>query len=220
MTENSSIVQNSVHSQQSSTQPDVMTPTSSQAESPILGYANPPLSMQHADEVPILGQADAPAPTQVADEVPVIGHANAPPPTQGASKPPNLSHNQSTVSLHDWQCSSFSFVKPTTRQQYNMNCRTTEAWKERLERELYEVRQILRSLRVSEEEFQAALAEYAAIKHEILELDLRYEEEKKRLMKLEEEASYDEEIRELLYLTRHMFQFRVVMIVVIDRELL
>ncbi|KAM0370818.1 hypothetical protein ACHAO7_009489 [Fusarium culmorum] len=182
MTENSSIVQNSVHPQQSSTQPDVMTPTSSQVESPILGYANPPLSMQHADEVPILG------------------HANAPPPTQVASQSPNLTHNQSTVSLHDWQCSSFSFVKSTTRQQYNMNCRTTEAWKERLERELYEVRQTLRSLRVSEEEFQTALAEYAAIKHEILELDLRYvcirrawrfvqEEEKKRLMKLEEEAS-------------------------------
>ncbi|PTD08488.1 hypothetical protein FCULG_00012455 [Fusarium culmorum] len=180
MTENSSIVQNSVHPQQSSTQPDVMIPTSSQVESPILGYANPPLSMQHADEIPILGQGDAPAPTQVADEVSVIGHANAPPPTQVASQSPNLSHNQST--------------------QYNMNCRTTEAWKERLERELYEVRQTLRSLRVSEEEFQAALAEYAAIKHEILELDLRYvcirrawrfvqEEEKKRLMKLEEEAS-------------------------------
>ncbi|RGP62545.1 hypothetical protein FSPOR_9124 [Fusarium sporotrichioides] len=149
-------IQDSVMSQESTVDSVAETTAGSQPESPILGYAN------------------APPPYQDADEVPILGQANAPPPSQGASQPPNPSHNQSRVIIHDWQCSSFSFVKPTTRQQYRIGCRTTDVRKERLKRELYEVRRILRSFGVSEEEFQTAIAEYTAINHQILELELRH----------------------------------------------
>jgi hypothetical protein len=79
-----------------------------------------------------------------------------------------------------------------------VGCRTTDVSKERLERDVYEVRKTLSSFGASEEEFQAALAEYVAIKHEILELEVRHacarrawrfaqEEERERLLRLEEE---------------------------------
>ncbi|GKU06820.1 hypothetical protein FLAG1_09681 [Fusarium langsethiae] len=178
MSEHNNNIQDSVISQGSTADSIAETTAESQLESPILGYAN------------------APPPYRDADEVRILGQANAPPPGQGASQPPILSHNQSRVIIHDWQCSSFSFVKPTTRQQYRIGCRTADARKERLERELYEVRRILRSFGVSEEEFQAALVEYTAIKHEILELELRHacsrrawkfvrEEEIERLLRFE-----------------------------------
>ncbi|KAL6914978.1 hypothetical protein ACHAPO_009715 [Fusarium lateritium] len=160
MTEQFSNVEDPVQSHESSTDSaaDTATDTTtdSQPESPILGWEN------------------APPTYHVVDGVPVIGEARAPPPGQAANEPPNLSHNQSRVEIHDFQCSSFTFVKPTTYQQYRYESRITDIKKERLERELFEVRRVLRSFSVSEEEFQAALAEYANIKHDILKLDLQF----------------------------------------------
>ncbi|CEI70671.1 hypothetical protein FVEN_g842 [Fusarium venenatum] len=125
---------------------------------------------------------------------PTLGWANAPPPDQAANEPRNLSHNQYRVEIYDFQCLSFTFVKPTTHQQYRYENRITDIKKERLERELFEVRRVLRSFSVSEEEFQAALAEYANIKHDILKLELQFAcvkrawrfvlDERERLMRL------------------------------------
>ncbi|KAG8668135.1 hypothetical protein FPOAC2_10093 [Fusarium poae] len=178
MAEHNSHTQDPVQSVESSTDSAADTTDDSQAESPTLGWANAPPSHQ------------------VVHGVPILGEAHAPPPGQSANVPANLSHNQSTVELHNFPCSSLIFNKPTTHQQYRILSRTTDIKKERLERELFEVMRVLRSFSVSEEEFQAALAEYSAIKHEILKLDLEYAcvrrawmfvlEERERLVRLGE----------------------------------
>ncbi|RGP78303.1 hypothetical protein FLONG3_3618 [Fusarium longipes] len=141
-------------------------------QAPILGHANAPHAYQVAEQFPVVGHANAPPP-YIPDQVPVVGHTNAPPPYQGPNQPLYQSRNHSRVTVANWPCSSFSYVKPTTYQQFTVGVRMTDASKERLERELFHVRKTLRSFRVSDAEFEAALTEYAAIRHEMLELELR-----------------------------------------------
>ncbi|KAL4728062.1 hypothetical protein ACLX1H_004777 [Fusarium chlamydosporum] len=106
-------------------------------------------------------------------ESPILGYANAPLPCEAPYGVTYQIPNHPGVNLHNWPCSSFQFIPPRSLTQYRQSCRSRDAEKARLDRELNEVTQTLMSYGVSEAEFQAALGEYAAIVHEILGLELR-----------------------------------------------
>jgi hypothetical protein len=101
------------------------------------------------------------------------GHANAPPPYQHPHNHHCDEPNHEDVHFHQWQCCCFSYHPPQTLNDYIQDCHSMDEEKVRLLAELYQVTQLLRASDINQGEFHAVLSEYAAIKHEMLKLDIR-----------------------------------------------
>ncbi|KAI1068778.1 hypothetical protein LB507_006080 [Fusarium sp. FIESC RH6] len=101
------------------------------------------------------------------------GHANAPPPYQHPHNHHCHAPHHEDVHFHQWQCCCFSFHPPQSLSDFIEDGTNMQEERTRLLGELHQAKQLLRSYEINQGEFHAVLAEYVAIKHEILKLEIR-----------------------------------------------